>query len=68
MIRKREPLELSEQIMPKLLDAVQCLRCGHVWGALRPVGADVHIMQCPFCEAQDTEFLQEAPRMWASVH
>lgn len=68
MIHKREPLELSEQIMPRLLEAMQCLNCGHVWGAYRFIGTDYRLLECPFCAAHNTDLMNEAPRMWASLN
>lgn len=61
MIHERKPQELMEQIMPRTLEAMICMGCGHMWGALRFVGSDYRLLECPWCKQQHAELLQEAP-------
>ena len=67
-LKERGPLDLAEQICPRVSEAVACLKCGTAWISDRPIGTDYRKLECPFCRAQRSDLAHEADWIISSVH
>lgn len=49
-------------------DRVQCNVCTYNWVAVRVLGSDVYALECPSCEATDSDIYDSRVRRLITVH
>jgi hypothetical protein len=48
----RKVAERDVADMPHIFGPAKCVRCGHAWSSVAPVGSKVDELECPACHAE----------------